>query len=90
MPQRDQASRDHQGGWEGWCLITSVLGSETSLTMRPILVSERLQCGSGHRRTVDKMWVLEDTLELARGREGMLVTKKMDPALSRLLPVWGP
>lgn len=39
---------------------------------------------------VDEMWVLEDTLELARGREGMLVTKKMDPALSRLLPVWGP
>lgn len=48
-PQRAQASRDQQRGWEGWWLITSVLGSETSLTMRPILVSERLQCGSGHR-----------------------------------------
>lgn len=58
--------------------------------VRPILVSESSQRGSGHCHTVDEMWVLEDTLELAREGEGMLVTKKMDRALSRLLPVSGP
>lgn len=30
--------------------------------------------------------VLKGTLELARGRGDMLVTKEMDPALSRLFP----
>lgn len=34
-PRRGQASGAQQTGWEGWCLTTSVLGSETALMVRP-------------------------------------------------------
>lgn len=87
-PQRGQASEAQQRGWEGQHVTTSVPGYEMSLMVSPILVSERLQCGRGHR-TVGETCVLKDTQELARARVDMLFTNRMDPALSRPLPVWG-
>ena len=59
----------------------SILGSETSLMARLILIPERWRCGNG-RPEVDGMCVLKDRLELARRREDMLVTRGDGPDLS--------
>lgn len=47
---------------------------------RLILIPERLEHGNGHLE-VDGMCVLKDKLGLARGREGMLITREMDLTL---------
>lgn len=82
-----QASGAQQGSWEGWGLLTSVLGPEMSSVVRPIPASERSSVEVGISQLMK--CVSKGTLELARGRGDMLVTKEMDPALSRLFPVWG-
>lgn len=87
MLWRGQASGAQQGSWEGWGLLTSVLGPEMSSVVRPIPASERSSVEVGISQLMK--CVSKGTLELARGRGDMLVTKEMDPALSRLFPVWG-
>lgn len=89
-PQRNWASGSQERDWEGWCLTTSVLGSETTVLDRENHPNVREVTVGRGRLTVDEMCVLKDTLELAKGKEGMFANWGMHPALSRLLPAWGP
>lgn len=77
-PRRGQASGAQQRGWEGWCLTTSVLGSETALMVRPWFQR------SGHCHAVDEMWVLGHT-GAGQGKGGHACHQEDGPSF-----VWAP